>query len=41
MIPAGTAIAHPDKLYIGGEWVSAHSGRLIDVVSPDSEAIVA
>jgi len=33
-------IAHPDKLFIGGEWVSA-TGGTIDVVSAHSEAVIA
>jgi acyl-CoA reductase-like NAD-dependent aldehyde dehydrogenase len=33
-------IAHPDKLYIGGDWVSATGGS-IDVVSAHSEAVIA
>ena len=40
MVPAGVNIAHPDKLYIGGRWVPAHSGRTIELVSPDSEQVV-
>ncbi len=30
---------HPDKLYIGGAWVPATSGRTIDVINPASEAL--
>ncbi|QLC26384.1 aldehyde dehydrogenase [Parasphingopyxis algicola] len=30
-----------DKLYIDGKWVDSHSGRKIDVISPDDESIVA
>ena len=33
-------IAHPDKVFIGGAWVSA-TGGTIDVVSAHSEAIIA
>ena len=40
MTPTGVTIAHPDKLYIGGHWVSAHSGREIELVSPDTEQVV-
>jgi acyl-CoA reductase-like NAD-dependent aldehyde dehydrogenase len=39
MIPDGVAIAHPDRLYIGGDWVPAASGREIEIVSPVSEAV--
>lgn len=40
MIPEGVKVAHPDRLYIGGEWVEAASGRLIELVSPNSEEVV-
>ena len=36
-LPAGVTIAHPDRLFIGGQWVSPHSGRTIDVISPNTE----
>jgi acyl-CoA reductase-like NAD-dependent aldehyde dehydrogenase len=32
-------LAHPDKLYIGGAWVPATSGRTIDVINPASEEL--
>ena len=41
MTPEGVNIKHPDKLFIGGEWVAATSGRQIEVVSPNSEEVVA
>lgn len=41
MLPQGVTIAYPDKLHIAGRWVSAHSGRMIELVSPDSEQVVA
>ena len=28
MLPEGVNLAHPDKLYIGGQWVPARSGRM-------------
>ena len=31
---------HTDKLWIGGRWVSAHSGRMIDLISPDTERVI-
>ena len=37
---ATACLAHPDKLFIGGEWVVASSGRTIEIVSPDTEAVV-
>ena len=41
MTPEGVTIRHPDKLYIGGEWVAASSGRQIEIVNPNSEEVVA
>ncbi|WAT17531.1 aldehyde dehydrogenase [Aurantiacibacter sp. MUD11] len=41
MTPEGVNIAHPDKLFIGGEWVAARSGDWIEVENPASEEIVA
>jgi aldehyde dehydrogenase (NAD+) len=41
MLPEGVRIAHPDKLYIDGQWVPAHSGRMLEMVSPNTEAVVA
>lgn len=41
LLPPGISIAHPDRLYIGGEWVAPASGRMIAIVSPDSGEIVA
>jgi aldehyde dehydrogenase (NAD+) len=40
MVPDGVAIAHPDRLFIGGDWVPAASGREIEIVSPVSEAAI-
>jgi acyl-CoA reductase-like NAD-dependent aldehyde dehydrogenase len=34
-------LKHPDRLFIGGEWVEAHSGRQLEIISPDSEQVVA
>ena len=41
LLPQGVAVAHPEQLYIGGQWVAAHSGRLIELISPDTEQVVA
>ncbi len=41
MTPEGVHIAHPDKLFIGGEWVAPLSGKQLEVVSPNSEEVVA
>lgn len=41
LLPEGVHVAHPEHLYIGGQWTRAHSGRLIDLISPDTEQVVA
>ena len=41
MIPAGVNIRHPDKLFIGGEWVAPTSGSQLEIVNPNSEEVVA
>ena len=41
MTPEGVSIRHPDKLYIGGEWVDAKSGKMLEIVNPNSEEVVA
>ncbi len=33
-------LRHPDRLFIGGAWVEPHSGRQIEIVSPDTEQVV-
>tara|TARA_A100001391_G_scaffold1033_5_gene1448 strand:- start:4643 stop:6109 length:1467 start_codon:yes stop_codon:yes gene_type:complete len=40
MTPAGVTIKHPDKLFIGGEWVDATSGAQIELTNPFSEEVV-
>ena len=34
-------LKHPDRLFIGGEWVEPHSGRQLEIVSPDTEQVAA
>ena len=41
LVPEGVNIRHPDKLFIGGEWVAPTSGRMIEIENPASEEIVA
>ncbi|MEO5598223.1 MAG: aldehyde dehydrogenase [Novosphingobium sp.] len=41
MTPEGVTIAHPDRLYIGGLWLAPHSGRQLEMVSPNTEQVVA
>jgi len=40
MMPEGIAIKHADRLWIGGDWSVAHSGRMIDLISPDTEEVI-
>jgi len=32
-------LKHPDRLFIGGKWVEPHSGRQLEIVSPDTEQV--
>ena len=41
MTPEGVNIRHPDKLFIGGEWVTPTSGKQLEIVNPNSEEVVA
>ncbi|MCW3835626.1 aldehyde dehydrogenase [Sphingomonas canadensis] len=40
MKPEGVDVRHPDKVWIGGEWRAPHSGRMIELISPDTEQVV-
>jgi acyl-CoA reductase-like NAD-dependent aldehyde dehydrogenase len=40
MTPDGVNIRSTDKLWIGGQWVAAHSGRVIELVSPNTEQVI-
>ncbi|MFV0645485.1 MAG: aldehyde dehydrogenase [Sphingomonadaceae bacterium] len=41
MTPEGVTLRHPDRVFIGGEWQQTHSGRFIEILSPNSEEVVA
>ncbi len=41
MTPEGVTISHPDKVWIGGVWRTGNSGRAIEIVSPNTEQVVA
>ncbi|MEO0061654.1 MAG: hypothetical protein RLZZ08_214 [Pseudomonadota bacterium] len=41
MTPNGVTIRHPDKLFIGGEWVAPLGTGTIEIVNPNSEEVVA
>jgi aldehyde dehydrogenase (NAD+) len=37
----GVNVRHSDRVWIGGEWVAAHSGRMIELVNPNTEVVFA
>jgi acyl-CoA reductase-like NAD-dependent aldehyde dehydrogenase len=39
--PPGVFVRHPDKVWIGGEWLVPSTGRLIELISPNTEQVVA
>jgi aldehyde dehydrogenase (NAD+) len=40
MNPDGITIRNTDKIWIGGNWVTAHSGRMIELISPNTEQVI-
>ncbi len=40
-LPEGVSLANPTRLFIGGRWVAPQAGGVIEVVSPDTEKVVA
>jgi len=38
--PEGVHVQHPGEVWIGGKWRAANSGRFIELVSPNTEAVV-
>jgi len=40
-LPEGVSLSHPTKLFIGGRWVAPKAGGTIEVVSPNTESVVA
>jgi len=38
--PEGVHVKNPGKVWIGGQWQAPHSGRFIELVSPNSEQVV-
>lgn len=40
MTPQGINVKNSEKVWIGGAWVAPHSGRTIELVSPDTELVV-
>src|SRR5580658_4709876 len=40
MTPQGVGVKHSEKVWIGGTWVAPHSGRMIELVSPDTEQVI-
>ena len=41
MTPQGVTLKHPDRLFIGGEWVKPECTNQLEIVSPDTEEVVA
>ncbi|HWW65605.1 MAG TPA: aldehyde dehydrogenase [Sphingomonadaceae bacterium] len=41
LLPEGVSLSHPDRLFIGGAWVAPAAGGMIEIVSPNSEQVVA
>jgi acyl-CoA reductase-like NAD-dependent aldehyde dehydrogenase len=40
MTPEGVNVKHSDKIWVGGIWMPAQSGRMVELVSPNSEAVI-
>jgi aldehyde dehydrogenase (NAD+) len=40
MTPDGVHIRNRDRVFIGSAWVPAHSGRMIELISPNTEAVI-
>jgi acyl-CoA reductase-like NAD-dependent aldehyde dehydrogenase len=40
MTPEGVNVKHPDKVWIDGTWIPAHSGRMLELVSPNTEQVI-
>lgn len=40
LLPADVNVRHPDRVYVGGEWISPIAGRWIEIVSPNTEQVV-
>ncbi|MEI9852164.1 MAG: aldehyde dehydrogenase [Sphingomonas sp.] len=40
MSPEGVNVRNPGKVWIGGEWRAPHSGRMIELVSPETEQVI-
>ena len=38
--PEGVHVQHPGEVWIGGKWRASNSGRFIELVSPNTEAVV-
>jgi acyl-CoA reductase-like NAD-dependent aldehyde dehydrogenase len=41
LLPDGVHIEHPEMLFIGGSWIEPKQGGKLEIVSPDTEEIVA
>lgn len=41
VLPSRIRIAHPDKIYVDGVWTASTGDRSLEIVSPDSEEVIA
>jgi acyl-CoA reductase-like NAD-dependent aldehyde dehydrogenase len=41
LLPQGVSLSHPLQVFIGGRWVAPNAGGAIEVISPDTETVVA
>lgn len=41
MLPDAIKVGHPDRIFVGGDWIVPHSRRVLSIVSPDNEEVVA
>jgi aldehyde dehydrogenase (NAD+) len=40
MTPEDINVKHSEEIWIGGRWLPAHSGRMIELVSPNTEQVI-
>jgi aldehyde dehydrogenase (NAD+) len=40
MTPDGVKVKHAERVWIGGKWIAAHSGRMIPLISPNTEEMI-
>lgn len=40
-LPEGIRLRHPDRIYLGGEWGESCTGRRFEIISPNTETVIA